>query len=93
MAKKAKVDNKELLWDVLGKALVAHTQGEIDRLKVGSNPESLLVSLDGTDFEVRLIQKKAELEYEQEDIRATYNTDGTKTVHEKPKQEKKAKEE
>ena len=65
--KKGAKNSREILQEVIGTFLANREGGEIDRLR-----EGILVATDDGDIVVKVILKKEEIEYMEEDILDTY---------------------
>ena len=68
--KKGTKNAREVLQEVIGVFLANREGGEIDRLR-----EGILVATDDGDIVVKVILKKEEIEYMEEDILDTYYPD------------------
>ena len=68
--KKGAKNSREILQEVIGTFLANREGGEIDRLR-----EGILVATDDGDIVVKVILKKEEIEYMEEDILDTYFPD------------------
>ena len=65
-----KKNARDILMEVIGTFLANREGGEVDRLR-----EGILITTDDGDVVVKIILKKEEIEYTEEDILDTYLPD------------------
>lgn len=71
--KKAKTpDFKDTLYGITGQAIADTLDNEIYRIKVEGMPECIIVTENGIDYTISITQKKSNVEYDTDHIRATF---------------------